>query len=351
MIGAESSHNLQLQRMIVLGIETSCDETSVAVLDGNRILSNIISSQVKIHEKYGGVVPELASRHHLDNIIPVLQEAMDRSTLQLKDIQGIGATYGPGLVGSLLVGLNVAKSLAVSIDVPFVGVNHLEAHLHSIFLEHPDAELPMLSIIASGGHTSLYLMRTRDDFEMLGQTRDDAIGEAFDKVGKLLGLGYPGGPIIDRIADRKAENTIGLTHAQFDSQTFDFSYSGIKTAILYYVHRNNIPSYTSGEYSEEIVTICRSFQTVAIEMLMSPLKRAAAKLKPRSISFSGGVACNSYLREVASNWGGSQNLPVYFPSLILSTDNAAMIASIAHRKLERGIRDPLTLNAEPNLKY
>jgi N6-L-threonylcarbamoyladenine synthase len=337
--------------MIVLGIETSCDETSAAILDGNKILSNVISSQVKVHEKYGGVVPELASRHHLDNIHPVLQEAIDRSKLKLQDIEGIGATYGPGLVGSLLVGLNVAKSLAVSINVPFVGVNHLEAHLHSVFLENPNAELPMLSIIASGGHTSLYFMRTRDDFELLGQTRDDAIGEAFDKVAKLLGLGYPGGPVIDRIADRKGENALSLTHAQFGSETFDFSYSGIKTAVLYYVHRNNIPSYSGGEYSEDIVSICRSFQTVAVEMLMNPLKRAAGKFKPRSISFSGGVACNSYLRDVANEWGRTKNLPVYFPSLILSTDNAAMIASVAHGKLERGLRDPLTLNAEPNLKY
>ncbi|HSE40753.1 MAG TPA: tRNA (adenosine(37)-N6)-threonylcarbamoyltransferase complex transferase subunit TsaD [Acidobacteriota bacterium] len=337
--------------MIVLGIETSCDETSAAVLDDNRILSNVISSQIKVHEKYGGVVPELASRHHLDNIGPVLQEAIDRSNLKLSDVEGIGATYGPGLVGSLLVGLNVAKSLAISIDVPFVGVNHLEAHLHSIFLEHPETEVPMLCVIASGGHTSLYLMRTHNDYELLGQTRDDAIGEAFDKVAKLLGLGYPGGPVIDRIAEKKEENVLGLTHAQFGSETYDFSYSGIKTAILYHVHRNNIPAYSGGEYSSHVVDICRSFQTVAIEMLMNPLKRAAAKFKPKSISFSGGVACNSYLREVAGEWGRSQNLPVYFPSLILSTDNAAMIAFVAQRKLMNGLRDSLSLNAEPNLKY
>jgi len=337
--------------MLVLGIETSCDETSVAILDNNRILSNIISSQVKVHEKYGGVVPEIASRHHLDNIGPVLQEAIEHSKVSLQQLNGIGVTYGPGLVGSLLVGLNVAKSLSLALNVPFVGVNHLEAHLHSIFLEHPDAELPMLSIIASGGHTSLYLMRTRDEYQMLGQTRDDAIGEAFDKVSKLMGLGYPGGPVIDRLANSVAENKLGLTPAQFGSDTYDFSYSGIKTAILYHVHRNNIPAYESGEYSSDIVSICRSFQTVAIEMLMNPLKRAAAKFHPKSVSFSGGVACNSYLRKVAGEWGQSQKLPVYFPSLILSTDNAAMIASVAHHKLSRGLSHSLTLNADPNLKY
>jgi tRNA N6-adenosine threonylcarbamoyltransferase len=337
--------------MLVLGIETSCDETSVAVLDNNRILSNIISSQVKVHEKYGGVVPEIASRHHLDNIGPVLQEAIDHSKVSLQQLNGIGVTYGPGLVGSLLVGLNVAKSLSLGLNIPFVGVNHLEAHLHSIFLEHPDAELPMLSIIASGGHTSLYLMSSRNEYQMLGQTRDDAIGEAFDKVAKLMGLGYPGGPVIDRLANKVAENAIGLTPAQFGSDTYDFSYSGIKTAILYHVHRNNIPAYESGEYSPDIVSICRSFQTVAIDMLMSPLKRAASKFHPKSVSFSGGVACNSYLRKVAAEWGQSQKLPVYFPSLILSTDNAAMIASVAHHKLSQGLSHSMTLNAEPNLKY
>ncbi len=347
----QSEKNIQLLSMFVLGIETSCDETSAAVLDDHRILSNVISSQVKIHEKYGGVVPELASRHHLDNIGPVLQEAIESSKISLQHIHGIGATYGPGLVGSLLVGLNVAKSLALALNIPFVGVNHLEAHLHSVFLEYPDAELPMLSVIASGGHTSLYLMRTPDVYQILGQTRDDAIGEAFDKVAKLLGLGYPGGPIIDRLADRKTENTLGLTHAQFGSDTYDFSYSGIKTAVLYHVHRNNIPAYAGNAYSPEIIAICRSFQTIAIDMLMNPLKRAASRLKPKSVSFSGGVACNSYLREIASEWGRSQNLPVYFPSLILSTDNAAMIASVARHKLSRGITHPLTLNADPNLKY
>ena len=338
--------------MIVLGIETSCDETSVAVLEGNRIRSNIISSQVKVHEKYGGVVPELASRHHLDNISWVLDHALEQAQLDSKKVEGIGVTYGPGLVGSLLVGLNTAKGLAYAWDVPFVGVNHLEAHLHSVFLENPEAELPMLCVIASGGHTSLYQLKTKDEYELLGETRDDAIGEAFDKVAKLLGLGYPGGPIIDRLANRLASNALGLTKANFGADTYDFSYSGIKTAVLYHVHRNNLPQYSgSGEYSEEIVEICRSFQTVAIDMLLDPLKKACHRLRPRSISFSGGVACNSYLRQEALNWGRSVEMPVYFPSLILSTDNAAMIAAVAHHKLSRGVRSSFALNAEPNLRY
>jgi tRNA N6-adenosine threonylcarbamoyltransferase len=340
--------------MNILGIETSCDETSVAVLQGRNILSNIISSQVKIHESFGGVVPELASRHHLDNIGWVLNEAIIKSGLTTKQMEGVGVTYGPGLVGSLLVGLNLAKALAFAWNVPYVGVNHLEAHLHSVFLEHPEAEeqLPMLSIIASGGHTSLYQLHTKDEYQLLGETRDDAIGEAFDKVGKLLGLGYPGGPVIDRMVDRKGGNPIGLTKAQFREETYDFSYSGIKTAVLHFAQKNNVkPHDDSSVYSDVILDICRSFQTVAVEMLLDPLKRAFHNVKSRSISFSGGVACNSYLRQEAANWGKEQNVPVYFPSLVLSTDNAAMIAAVAHHKLSMGISHMMDLNADPNLKY
>lgn len=338
--------------MIVLGIETSCDETSVAVLDGNRILSNIISSQVKVHEIYGGVVPELASRHHLDNISWVLEQAIGKAGVQTRHIQGIGATYGPGLVGSLLVGLNVAKALAFSWDVPFVGVNHLEAHLHSVFLDNPQAELPMLSVIASGGHTSLYYLESKSAYRLLGQTRDDAIGEAFDKVAKLLGLGYPGGPVIDRLAAKTESNVLGLSRANFGEDTYDFSYSGIKTAVLHHVDRNNILPYGgSGDYPEEIIEICRSFQTVAVDMLLAPAFKAYERLTPRSLSFSGGVACNSYLRLKAEQWSENNHVPVYFPSLVLSTDNAAMIAAVAHHKLSSGMRDSLDLNAQPNLKY
>ncbi|HSP06226.1 MAG TPA: tRNA (adenosine(37)-N6)-threonylcarbamoyltransferase complex transferase subunit TsaD, partial [Acidobacteriota bacterium] len=258
--------------MIVLGIETSCDETSAAVLNGNSILSNVISSQTRVHEPFGGVVPELASRHHLDNISWVMRESIRQSGFTLEQIEGVGATYGPGLVGSLLVGLNVAKGLAYARNIPFVGVNHLEAHLHSIFLEHPEAETPMLCVIASGGHTSLYHLKSRDEYVLLGTTRDDAVGEAFDKVAKLLNLGYPGGPVIDRLAERVASNTLGLTRANFAQETYDFSYSGVKTAVLYHVHRNHIDAYPgSGDVSPEIVEICRSFQTVAIGMLLDPV--------------------------------------------------------------------------------
>jgi N6-L-threonylcarbamoyladenine synthase len=338
--------------MIVLGIETSCDETSVAVLQENKILSNIISSQIKVHEIYGGVVPELASRHHLDNIGWVLQDAMTQSGVTPRQMEGIGVTYGPGLVGSLLVGLNLAKALSYAWKIPYVGVNHLEAHLHSIFLEHPDAELPMLSIIASGGHTSLYHMQSRDQYQLLGETRDDAIGEAFDKVGKLLGLGYPGGPVIDRIVGGGEGNPIGLSKAQFSEDTYDMSYSGIKTAVLHYSQKNNIrPHDGSAMVSESIVDICKSFQTIAIEMLLDRMKKGYQRLRPRAVSFSGGVACNTYLRTAAENWGKEQNVPVYFPSFVLSTDNAAMIAAVAIHKLSSGISHQLDLNADPNLRY
>jgi N6-L-threonylcarbamoyladenine synthase len=337
--------------MLVLGIETSCDETSVALVDENRILSNVISSQVKVHEKYGGVVPELASRHHLDNISWVLNEAFVQAHISEEQVQGIGVTYGPGLVGSLLVGLNAAKALSYCWKIPFVGVNHLEAHLHSIFLEHPQAELPMLSVIASGGHTSLYFLHNKDRYELLGQTRDDAVGEAFDKVAKMLGLGYPGGPVIDRLANNHASNSIGLSRPHFGEETYDFSYSGIKTAVLYYIQKAKIAAVQNGSPSEEVIEICRCFQTIAIETLLEPMKRAAIDYRPRSISFSGGVACNSYLRQEAKKWSEAADLPVYFPSLILSTDNAAMIAAVAHHKLTQGLASSYSLNAEPNLKY
>lgn len=344
--------------MIVLGIETSCDETSAALVDGTRILSNVISSQVKVHEKFGGVVPELASRHHLANITPVLRQTFRDAGITTNTVEVIGATYGPGLVGSLLVGLNTAKALSCAWHVPFVGVNHLEAHLHSIFLDHPQAEMPMLSVIASGGHTSLYFVNTKDDYKMLGQTRDDAIGEAFDKVAKLLGLGYPGGPVIDRIAQKQASNVLGLKRPNFGHDTYDFSYSGLKTAVLYHVHRNNIPEFGGrnselGEaaYPESIREICRSFQTMAIEILMEPLRKAASRLRPQSVSFSGGVACNSYLREVAHQWGREKGIPVYFPSMVLSTDNAAMVAAVAQHKISQGIHHDMSLNADPALKY
>ena len=341
-----------INSMIVLGIETSCDETSVAIVQENHILSNVISSQIKVHESYGGVVPELASRHHLDNISWVLQEAMNQASVKPEQIHGIGVTYGPGLVGSLLVGLNTAKALAYAWKVPYVGVNHLEAHLHSIFLEHPDARLPMLSVIASGGHTSLYHLRTKDEYKLLGETRDDAIGEAFDKVGKLLGLGYPGGPVIDRIAAQQRSNSVGLSKAQFGEDTYDFSYSGIKTAVLHYTQKNQIPPHDgSAVYADAVINICRSFQTIAIDMLMDPVKKAYQRFQPAGVSFSGGVACNSFLRVEAESWGKQHNVPVYFPSLVLSTDNAAMIAAVAHHKLSSGITHTLDLNADPNLRY
>lgn len=210
----------------------------------------------------------------------------------------------------------------------------------------------MLCVIASGGHTSLYHLRTKDEYELLGETRDDAAGEAFDKVAKMIGLGYPGGPVIDRLADRQSSNRVGLTRANFGSETYDFSYSGIKTAVLYYISKHAIAPYDgSGSPSPEIVEICRSFQTVAVKMLLDPLQRAALRLRPRSVSFSGGVACNSYLRQEAVKWGTKAGIPVYFPSLILSTDNAAMIAAVAKHKLSQGIRSPLSLNADPNLRY
>jgi N6-L-threonylcarbamoyladenine synthase len=338
--------------MLILGIESSCDETAAAVVEGGRrILSNIIASQVKTHAPFGGVVPELASREHLDRIGPVVAEALAEARVNLEDVDGIAVTQGPGLIGSLLVGLSYAKSLAFVARKPIVGVNHIEGHIYSVVFENPPVEYPALALVVSGGHTTLFLIPEEGKYAVLGRTRDDAAGEAYDKVAKLLGLGYPGGPVIDRLArsgDPSAADLV-FTIPRMDSPNLDFSFSGLKTAVLRYVRERKIePVMKDTEPGRPIIDLVAGFQDKVIRSLLARVRSAVARHHPRTITLSGGVACNSALRErvKAEDFGA----PVYYPSPLLTTDNAAMIAAAAFPKLARGDDHGLEFTASTSIK-
>jgi N6-L-threonylcarbamoyladenine synthase len=334
--------------MIVLGIETSCDETASAVVEnGNKILSNIISSQVDVHKEYGGVVPELASRHHIQNIQPVVELALKKAQVKLDEIDAFAVTYGPGLVGSLLVGLSFAKALAYAFKKPLIGINHIEGHIQSVFLEHQDIALPALTLVVSGGHTTLFYLPASGIYKVVGRHRDDAAGEAFDKVAKLLELGYPGGPIIDNISDKGDAQAIRFPIAKISDGSLDFSFSGIKTAVLRYVQKNMKKDADLSE--EKIYDIAASFQYTVIKTLIKKIRAALKKCKVESILLSGGVACNRLLQKELKMLAKNAGNQFYYPSPILSTDNAAMIASLGYFKLMQGERSALDLDAEPNL--
>ena len=330
--------------MIVLGIETSCDETAAAVLDGGRkILSNIVASQDDVHAPYGGIVPELASRRHIDVIVPVVKRALETAGVTLPDIDGIAVTQGPGLVGSLLIGCSLAKAIAYAQRKPLVGVNHLEGHIYAAFLEEHPPAYPFVALVVSGGHTALYAVRDRGSYERIGQTRDDAAGEAFDKVAKLLGLGYPGGPVIDRIAATGDPRAIRFPMANMSDGAPDFSFSGIKTAVSLHVKR-------AGPFQPgEVADIVASFQATVVKMLVRKTVRAALHLGIRRIVLTGGVAANSALRASLQQECEERAFTLHVPSRRLCTDNAAMIAAAGTDRLEAGERAPLTMNAQPDL--
>lgn len=325
--------------MLVLGIESSCDETAAAVLrDGQFLQSNVIASQVDLHRIYGGVVPEIASRKHMEMIIPVIFQALNDAQVRLRDIEGIAVTRGPGLVGSLLVGLSVAKAIAFALDIPFVGVNHLEGHIASIFLSDNPPAFPFIALVVSGGHTNVYRVNEFQNFTLLGQTRDDAAGEAFDKAAKLLNIGYPGGAVIDQLAKKGNREWIQFPRAMKDSM--DFSFSGLKTSLLVHIKKRGCP-FTE----DELPDVAASYQEAIIDVLVEKTLRAAQINSLSRVVVCGGVAANSGLRARFTEESKLNGIDVYVPPPVFCTDNAAMIAVVGENLLTRGVRDSLDLNA------
>jgi N6-L-threonylcarbamoyladenine synthase len=345
--------------MLILGIESSCDETAAAVVEAAaggsandvdlRVRSNVIASQIDTHRRYGGVVPEIASREHLEKIDEVVSAALEQAGVGIEAIDGIAVTQGPGLVGSLLVGINYGKGLAFAAGKPIVGVNHIEGHIYSPVFEYGAPEYPALALVVSGGHTNLFLIPEPERYKLIGRTRDDAAGEAFDKVSKLIGLGYPGGPLIDRLAregDRRAI-IFPLAEIKDPLHRLDFSFSGLKTAVLRYVRDNNIPQVDDPSAAPRtILDLCASFQNAVVRALVRSLRKAAEEHRPRTIMLAGGVACNSELRASVRELAAELQIPVQIPSPIYTTDNAAMIAAAGYPKLRRGESAPWDMSAE-----
>ena len=347
--------------MIVLGIESSCDETAAALLeDGRRILSSVVASQVSLHEPFGGVVPELASREHVDNICYVVEACFKEASAKGKaigwsDIGAIAATQGPGLIGALMVGLMYGKAAAFALNLPFLGVNHLEGHIASVFLEHPDAPLPALSLVVSGGHTSLYYLRQATDREEIAKTGDDAAGEALDKLAKHLALGYPGGPVIERLAAHGNPNTVRFPLPKFAEPGLRFSFSGIKSAAIRYAESNGIgpvspeATRTPEDLPGPLLDLVASYQTSVFDQLIKGIEGGLESREVASVQVSGGVSCNNELRRRVKQRFEGPGLAVLFPSPALTTDNAAMIAAAAYLRAAAGERDPWDLSADPNL--
>jgi N6-L-threonylcarbamoyladenine synthase len=364
---------------LILGIESSCDETAAAIVaGGRRILSSVVASQVDVHRKYGGVVPELASREHLRQIVPVVREAVEQAGVELRDVDAIAVTQGPGLIGSLLVGVTYGKVLALSLGKPLIAVNHLEGHVHAVLLEAHAAgrspQLPAVCLIVSGGHTILYRVESnsangvvRFSYGRIGGTRDDAAGEAYDKVAKMLVLGYPGGPVIDRLAEHGNPRAVRFGEPKMKGNPYDFSFSGIKTAVLYYLRRNpqlqpeievRQQALTRGERSAEALRglssaatldLIASFQRSVVDDLVTRTLAAADQHAARTVLVSGGVAANSELRRSFESEAARRGIEVYFPSRALSTDNAAMIAAAGYARFRSGENEDATLNAEASL--
>jgi N6-L-threonylcarbamoyladenine synthase len=338
--------------MLVLGIETSCDETAAAIVrDGREMVSSVIASQIPIHKRFGGVVPELASREHLDKIVPIVEEAFTRSGITQDQIDGIAVTVGPGLIGSLLVGVSYAKAMAFALSKPLIGVNHIEGHIYSVCFENPPVEHPALALIVSGGHTNLFFVPNAGKYKVVGRTRDDAAGEAFDKVAKLLGLGYPGGPIIEKLAKEGNPKAVKFALPRMGDGRPDFSFSGLKTAVTKYVRESGLKPVQDGEEpSQGIKDLAASFQSTVVRSLVTTMERVAQDYYPKTLIVAGGVACNGALRDASREAAAKLGVPIYFPSPHLSTDNAAMIAAAGTVKLQAGERSGWDLNADVMLR-
>lgn len=330
--------------MKILGIETSCDETAAAVLVENEIKSNIIAVQA-VHQKYGGVVPEFASREHMRILLPIIQSALDTAGIDKRQLNGIAVTFGPGLAGSLLIGLNVAKALALSLSIPWVAINHIEGHILSNLVGKPSFTFPFICLVVSGGHTQLVLVQAPGRYQVLGRTRDDAVGEAYDKVARVLDLGYPGGPVIDRIAQQATTpGRIRFPRAYLEPDSFDFSFSGLKTAVMYFVQK-----LTAGELNRQIPEIAAAFQSAVVEVLVNKTLAAAEKYQIRQLAIAGGVARNSELRKQLASHCQQNGLKLSVPDPELCTDNAAMIAQAGYFRLLAGELSDFTVGPRASL--
>lgn len=337
--------------MLILGIESSCDETAAAVVrDGVEIVSSVISSQIETHKRFGGVVPEIASREHLEKIEPVVEQALADASLTLADIDAIAVTQGPGLIGSLMVGVCYAKALAYGLDIPLVGVNHIEGHVYSVVFDNGQKlEYPTLALIVSGGHTNLFWIPSEGDYRIVSRTRDDAAGEAFDKVAKMLGLGYPGGPLIEKIAKKGNAKAIKFPRAKISDGKPDFSFSGLKTAVARYIRENSIEPLADGEEpSQAICDIAASFQKAVVDSLVKTMHEQALELQPKAMIVAGGVSCNLALQASCQELSERINVPLLVPSRHLSTDNAAMIAAAGYRAINNA--DYADLSMAPNVR-
>tara|TARA_B100001250_G_scaffold173163_1_gene149066 strand:+ start:188 stop:1171 length:984 start_codon:yes stop_codon:yes gene_type:complete len=325
--------------MTILGIESSCDETAVSICRNGKILSNIVSSQ-EVHNNYGGVVPEVASREH-DRLLNILVlESIKKANVSLNDIEGIGVTKGPGLAGTLLTGVSFAKGFSQSLNIPIIGINHLEAHIYANFLAYPELKYPLVCLLVSGGHTQIWYIKNIFDYELLGDTRDDAAGEAFDKGARILGLGYPGGPVIEKIADRGNSNAIKFPRALMDKDNLEFSFSGLKTSLLYFVKK---------EHSYNIEDVVSSYQNAILDVLVTKLVRSIKIKKVNTCIIAGGVAANKCLRNLVNDKLNNK-INVYYPDIALCTDNAAMIAFLAEICFIKGMSSDLDFDVIPNLK-
>lgn len=334
--------------MIVLGIETSCDETSAAIVRDGQLLSNVTTVQI-IHTKYGGVVPELASRAHQKLIVPIVDEALSRARVTRKDLDAIAAVYGPGLIGSILVGLSFGKAMALGLGIPFVGVNHMEGHVFSNLIEEPKPAFPFLNLTVSGGHTQLVLVKKPFEYEILGETIDDAAGEAFDKVAKMLGIGYPGGPLVDKYAALGNPTAIDFPRSFLDDDSYDFSFSGLKTSVLYYLKRSGFDKSANGHDQKFLADVCASFQASVVDVLIHKLFSAAKKYAVKDVAIAGGVSANSELRRRASKAAQANGVNLFVPKFEYCTDNGAMIATVGYFRMLKGKHSDLELTAEPGL--